>query len=36
MSEEVDKISDMKEVHQNIIVGSARECVLDFTTNEVN
>jgi len=34
--EEVDKISNMEELHESGFVGSEHECVMDFTTNEVN
>jgi len=34
--EEVDKISDMKEAHQSIVMVKEHECGLYFSTNEVN
>ena len=36
VSEEVDKISDMEEAHQNIVMVKEHECGLHFSTNEVN
>jgi len=36
VSEEVDKISDMEEAHQTIVMVKEHECGLHFSTNEVN
>jgi len=33
MSDEVDKILNMEEAHESIVMGSEHEYVLDFTTN---